>query len=80
MPGQSRRGSRGGVGVWVDHAQAIFVRLASGAEEPEISSLRSDAPLGGRASPIASGETKEQAESRVASAAAASSSAISTRA
>jgi hypothetical protein len=49
--------------VWIDHSQAIFVRLGSG--EPEISSLRSDAPLGGRAAPIASGETKEQAESKL---------------
>jgi stalled ribosome rescue protein Dom34 len=49
--------------VWIDHTQAIFVRLGPG--EPEISSLRSDAPIGTRAS-AAAGETKEQAESRLA--------------
>jgi hypothetical protein len=51
------------VGVWIDHTQAIFVRL--GGAQPEVTSLRSDAQLGGRAS-LASGETKEQAESRLA--------------
>jgi hypothetical protein len=50
------------VGVWLDHSQAIFVRL--GGAEPEITELRSDAPLGGRGAPIAAGETKEQADSR----------------
>jgi hypothetical protein len=65
VPASRARGSRKSVGVWIDHSQAIFVRLAAGAGEPEISSLRSDAPLGGRAAPIASGETKEQAESKL---------------
>jgi hypothetical protein len=53
------------VGVWIDHTQAIFVRLAANAGQPEISSLRSEAQLGGRAS-SAPGESKEQADSRVA--------------
>jgi hypothetical protein len=54
------------VGVWIDHTQAIFVRLATAAGEPEISTLRSDAPVGGRGAPAAAGESKEQAESRLA--------------
>jgi hypothetical protein len=53
------------VGIWIDHTQAIFVRLTSASGEPEISTLRSDAPPGGRAS-LAAGESKEQAESRLA--------------
>jgi len=57
------RGAQKNVGVWIDHSQVIFVRL--GGAQPEISSFRSDAPLGGRAAPIGAGETKEQAESRL---------------
>ena len=66
MAAGKARGSRGGVGVWIDHTQAIFVRMATSAGEPEISSLRSEAQLGGRSSSAAPGESKEQADSRVA--------------
>lgn len=62
LAGGRSKGSRKSVGVWLDHSQAIFVRL--GAGEPEISELRSDAPIGGRSTPAAAGETKEQADSR----------------
>ena len=61
-----RARGRGGVGVWIDHTQAIFVRFTNGAAEPEISSLRSEAQLGGRGSSATPGESKEQADSRVA--------------
>jgi hypothetical protein len=63
LAGGRAKGSRKNVGVWIDHSQAIFVRL--GGAEPEIAEFRSDAPLGGRGAPIGAGETKEQAESRL---------------
>lgn len=66
MAAARARGSRGGVGVWIDHTQAIFVRLGTSAGEPEISSLRSEAQLGGRGSSASPGESKEQADSRLA--------------
>jgi hypothetical protein len=65
VAGSRARGSRGGVGVWIDHTQAIFVRLA-GSAEPEVSSVRSEAQVGGRGGPAAPGESKEQADSRQA--------------
>jgi len=66
VAGSRARGSRGGVGVWIDHTQAIFVRLAGGNAEPEVSSLRSEAQVGGRGGAAAPGESKEQADSRQA--------------
>jgi hypothetical protein len=52
------------VGVWIDHTQAILVWLAGG--EVTVTSMRSGAQLGGRGASPAAGETKEQADSRLA--------------